>query len=89
VGRTPHSWRVAEIRNRDFGADYFPMIILGERHLRAILKSYLDYYHSSRTHLGLSKDTPAPRAVQPPELGAVVELPQVGGLHHRYERRVA
>ena len=65
------------------------MIILGERHLRAILKSYLDYYHCSRTHLGLSKDTPEPRAVQPPELGAVVGLPQVGGLHHRYERRVA
>jgi len=65
------------------------VIIFGERHLRAILKSYLDYYHRSRTHLGLSKDRPDPRAVQPPELGDVVGLPQVGGLHHRYERRVA
>lgn len=65
------------------------MIILGERHLRVILKSYLDYYHGSRTHLGLCKDTPAPRAVQPPERGAVVKYPQVGGLHHRYERRAA
>ena len=55
------------------------VIILGKWHLRAILKSYLDYYHSSRTHLALSKDTPASRAVQPPELGAIVELPQVGG----------
>ena len=27
--------------------------------------------------------------VQPPKLGAVVELPKVGGLHHRYERRTA
>ncbi len=65
------------------------VIILGERHLRTILKSYLEYYHRSRTHLGLAKDTPEPRAVQPPKLGAVVELPEVGGLHHRYERRAA
>jgi hypothetical protein len=35
------------------------------------------------------KDTPEPRMVQPPELGGVVELPEVGGLHHRYERRAA
>jgi hypothetical protein len=28
-------------------------------------------------------------AIQPPDLGEVIELPQVGGLHHRYERRVA
>ncbi len=30
-----------------------------------------------------------PRAIQPPKLGTVVELPEVGGLHHRYERRAA
>jgi len=40
-------------------------------------------------HLALVKDTPEPRAVQPPGLGAVVELPEVEGLHHRYERRAA
>ncbi len=65
------------------------VIILGERHLRVILKSYLDYYHRSRTHLALGKDAPEPRAVQPPELGDVVELSEVGGLHHRYERGAA
>jgi transposase InsO family protein len=65
------------------------VIVLGEGHLRRILKSYLEYYHRSRTHLGLAKDTPKPRAVQPPEMGDIVELPQVGGLHHRYERRAA
>ena len=43
----------------------------------------------TRTHLSLDKDTPIPRKVRPPELGKVVELPQVGGLHHRYERRAA
>src|SRR5213594_1397507 len=65
------------------------VIVLGEGHLRRILKSYLEYYHRSRTHLGLAKDTPKPRAVQPPEMGDIIELPQVGGLHHRYERRAA
>jgi Integrase core domain len=65
------------------------VVVLGERHLRKILKSYFDYYHRSRTHLGLAKDAPESRAVQPPILGAVIELPEVGGLHHRYERRVA
>src|SRR5882762_7351538 len=49
----------------------------------------LDYYHRSRTHLSLGKDAPQPRATHPPEMGSVVALPLVGGLHHRYERRAA
>ena len=65
------------------------VIALGEKHLRGILRRYFEYYQESRTHLSLSKDAPSTRAVQPPELGAVVEIPQVGGLHHRYERRAA
>jgi putative transposase len=65
------------------------VIVLGERHLLRILKSYFAYHHRSRTHLSLGKDAPEPRAVQPPHLGGVVELPEVGGLHHRYERRAA
>ncbi len=65
------------------------VIVLGEGHLRRILTSYLEYYHRSRTHLGLAKDSPEPRAVQLPEKGAIVELQQVGGLYHRYERRAA
>jgi len=64
-------------------------IVFSERHLKRILKSYFDYYHRSRTHLGLGKDAPEPRPVQGPEMGKVVEIPQVGGLHHRYERRAA
>jgi len=48
-----------------------------------------DYYHRSRTHLSLGKDSPEPRTIQPEPMGRVVALPQVGGLHHRYERRAA
>jgi putative transposase len=62
-------------------------------HLKASLyqhvRSFLAYYHASRTHLSLAKDPPEPRSVQPPESGPVVAIPQVGGLHHRYERRAA
>ena len=65
------------------------MIILGERHLQRILSSYLDYYHSARTHLSLEKDAPDGRVVQPIETGRVVELKRVGGLHHLYARVAA
>ncbi len=60
------------------------MIVLNERHLRRILASYFNYYHRSRTHLSLGKDTPVGRPVRPAG-GKIVAFPQVGGLHHRYE----
>ena len=65
------------------------LIILNERHLRRILGTYLDYYHGSRTHLSLGKDTPDGRPVQPSGSGRVVSLPKFGGRHHRYERLAA
>jgi hypothetical protein len=65
------------------------VIVLGEKHLRRILKSYFDSDLGSRTHLCLAKDAPTTRVVQGPEAGLIVEIPQVGGLHHRYERRAA
>ena len=65
------------------------VIVLNWKHLRRILKNYFGYYHRSRTHLGLDKDAPVERETQGPELGKVVEFPEVGGLHHRYERRAA
>ena len=65
------------------------VIVLNEQHLRRRLRSYLRYYHGSRTHLALDKDAPEPRDVEPPEHGRVIGLPQVGGLDHRYVRRAA
>src|SRR5882762_7976582 len=65
------------------------MIVFHETSLRRTLTSYFDYYHRPRTHLSLGKDAPEPRAIHPPEMGSVVALPLVGGLHHRYERRAA
>ena len=65
------------------------MIILNAKHLRRVLKDYLVYYNETRTHLALSKDAPVPRATSPPHEGNVIAVPQVGGLHHRYERCAA
>jgi putative transposase len=65
------------------------LIVFNERHLRRVLASYRDYYHQTRTHLSLLKDCPAPRPVHPPTRGNVIAMPQVGGLHHRYERLAA
>ena len=64
-------------------------IIFNERHLRRVLSSYVDYYHRSRTHLALDKDCPMERPTQSPAAGKIIAIPQVGGLHHRYQRIAA
>ena len=65
------------------------VIVLNDRHLRRLLSSYLSYYHRFRTHLSLDMDCPEPRMVQPPKWGPVSSVPEVGGLHHHYERLAA
>jgi transposase InsO family protein len=65
------------------------VIVFDQASLSCHLRSFLEYYHHSRCHLALHKDAPEERPVQPPERGRIVSLPQVGGLHHRYERRAA
>ncbi|MGI9302276.1 MAG: integrase core domain-containing protein [Gammaproteobacteria bacterium] len=65
------------------------VIVLNERHLRRILRAYVEYYHNARTHLGLNKDPPDGRPTEMPEMGTIVPFPQVGGLHHRYMRLAA
>jgi len=65
------------------------VIVFNERHLQRILGDYVDYYHSSRTHLSLCKDPPDSRRAESVEAGNIVALPRVGGLHHRYTRIAA
>src|SRR5207302_831273 len=65
------------------------VIVLSQAHLRRMLARYVCYYHGARTHLSLEKDAPTPRRVQMPTEGRVVAFAEVGGLHHRYERRAA
>jgi len=65
------------------------VIVVNDRHLKRIVGRYLDYYHDWRTHLSLSMDTPNRRSVHQPDWGRVVAFPELGGLHHHYERLAA
>jgi putative transposase len=65
------------------------VIVLHERHLRRLLTEYFCYDHHWRTHRVLAMDCPQPRLLQRPEIGLIREVPEVGGLHHHYERRAA
>ena len=65
------------------------VLVLSRRHLRRILTGYFAYYQQTRTHLALDKDAPDLRPIEPPGVGRIVQLPEVGGLHHRNSRRAA
>jgi hypothetical protein len=65
------------------------VIVWNERSLQRTLRGYFHYYGRWRTHLALAKHAPEPRAVDKPEKGLIVEILEVGGLHHRYGRRAA
>jgi transposase InsO family protein len=65
------------------------VIVFNEAGLRQLMTLYSSYHERSRTHLSLHKDSPIPRPVMPSGDGAIVAIPEVGGLHHRYERRAA
>ena len=53
------------------------IIVLGEMHLRRVVKSYANYYNSIRTHRSLNKDAPVPRPVQ--RTGVISSRPILGG----------
>ncbi len=85
--QNPYAERVIGTLRREL-VDH--VIVMNERHLRRLLRRFAsEYYHLCRTHLSLGKDAPEPRPVETPDMGEVVELPLVGGLHHRYTRRAA
>jgi putative transposase len=65
------------------------VIIMSEAGLRRILTRYVRYYDETRTHLSLEKDAPCSRPTAPPAAGPIIATPQVGGLHHRYDRLAA
>jgi transposase InsO family protein len=62
--------------------DHF--IVLGEGHLRCILRNYVRYYNNIRTHRSLDKDAPVSRPVQ--RTGSLSSHAILGGLHHHYVR---
>jgi putative transposase len=65
------------------------VIVFNEAGLQQLMTLYCSCYEPSRSHLSLDKDTPLPRPVTPPGDGTIVAISELGGLHHRYERRAA
>jgi putative transposase len=64
--------------------DHF--LILNETHLYRLLRAYVAYYNAVRPHQALDNNSPQPRDIDPPPGGRIIAFPQVGGLHHRYQR---
>ncbi len=65
------------------------VLVLGEAHLRRILREYVAYFNTARPHQGLEQRIPAPTqgCVLRPEPGRTVRaVPVLGGLHHTYQR---
>jgi len=62
------------------------VIVLNEKHLRHLLRAYVDDYNADRVHTKLP-DSPMgrPSEHRPSPQAHVIGLPRVGGLHHRYE----
>ena len=65
------------------------VIVMNAAGLHRMITNYVAYYMRSRTHLALGKDTPLTRPVSLPLDGRIVATPEVGGLHHRYDRIAA
>jgi transposase InsO family protein len=62
------------------------VIVLNEAHLRRLMTSYLEYYHTVRPHVSLERNAPIPRPIQGPSEGNVRAMPHVGGLYQGYRR---
>jgi hypothetical protein len=78
------SWRTSSSVCASLISDRHNIIVLGEEHLRRILKNYAAYYNGVRTHRSLNKDAPISRPVQ--RSGIISSHAILGGLHHQYVR---
>jgi putative transposase len=60
------------------------VVVVNERHLRAILTEFVRFYNAERPHRALELDTPVQRVW--PATGSIRASPVLDGLHHTYER---
>jgi putative transposase len=67
------------------------LIIINERHLRAVLREYVEHYNRARPHRSLELTPPIATAlgIGPATPGRIVSRSILGGLHHEYERLAA
>jgi hypothetical protein len=71
------------------------VLVLGEGHLRRILREYMAYFNGTRPHQGLRQHVPNAVEASPSAEGrmplstrggCIHAAPVLGGLHHAYER---
>ena len=65
------------------------VLILGEAHLRRVLREYVTYYNQDRPHQGLRQHIPGAISAPPVLAGSVGNVrafPVLAGLHHAYRR---
>ena len=60
------------------------VVVVNERHLRAVLAEFAAFYNAARPHRTLDFETPQP--ARRPWQGPIRARPVLGGLHHAYER---
>ena len=60
------------------------LVVVNERHLRAVLAEFVGYYNAERPHRTLHLETPVPSTR--PAAGPIRSRSVLGGLHHTYER---
>jgi putative transposase len=66
-----------------------PLLVLGEAHLRRVLRAYVAYFNAARPYQGIGQAIPTGATpTEPSDWGRIVACPILGGLHHDY-RRVA
>jgi hypothetical protein len=67
--------------------DHF--LILQEKQLHRLLKTYVVYYNQARPHQGIRQripDSPALSAPSANQPNQVISIPALGGLHYTYQR---
>jgi len=62
------------------------LLVLGEAHLRRILRAYVAYFNTERPHQGIGQQIPAPSTASAGNGGCIRAVPILGGLHHAYRR---
>jgi transposase InsO family protein len=83
--RSPLANAIGERVVRTFRAECLDhIIVINERHLRAVLRDFISYYNHDRPHRTLALEAPVPCSIL--NAGRVVSRPILGGLHHAYSR---
>ena len=89
VYRAPRANAFAERWIRSVRAEVLDrMLILGEGHLRRVMRQYINYYNQDRPHQGLDQRCPSPIESARGD-GAVKRRDVLGGIIHDYRRDAA